>query len=149
MRRTGSNVMMRWICVGLGVVGFAVAYRVSSGNLLASISLSLTPIVLFISIERVLDTTRQRSASTPTEPRFLVQQAGGAKSLRHQALLIRICSYMLIVVAIPMLVVGIIAAIRGSLAAFFIALAAAFILYGAKYFLSAASKMFAAASEAH
>lgn len=141
-------IVMRWTCIGLGVLAFVVAYRVSAGNLLAALGFALTPITLLVSIQRVVETEKERRASAVTEPQFMVQKAGGAKKLRHQAVLIRICSYLLIAIAVPMLILGIGAATQGNLTAFAIALSAAFALYGARIFLKSASKMLAAADGA-
>ena len=138
--------MMRWICVGLGILGFVVAYRVSGGNLLASLGLSLIP--LLMGIERGLAVEMERKASSLSERQFMLQKAGGAKNLRRQATLIRVFSYLLIAIAAPMLVPGVVGAARESVTAFSIALAAAFMLYGASLFLKAAANMSAAADEA-
>src|SRR5688500_16105089 len=97
-----SLTVMKWICIGLGILGFVVAYRVSGGNLLASLSLSLAPITVLVGIERGLEAARERRASGLAEPQFMLQKAGDSKNLRHQAALIRVCTYMLIVVAVPM-----------------------------------------------
>lgn len=140
--------MMRWLCIALGILGFVVAYRLSGGDLLISLSISLAPMTALIGIKRGLAAEKERKASSLTEQQFMLQKAGGAKNLRHQALLIRICSYMLILVAVPMLIVGVGAATQGNITAFLIALAAMVVLYGARMSLKAARKMRAAASEA-
>jgi hypothetical protein len=137
--------MMRWICVGLGIIGFVVAYRVSGGNLLASLGLSLAPLTVLIGIERGLAAEKQRKASSLSEHQFMLQKAGGAKNLRQQATLIRVFSCLLVAIAVPTLVLGVVGAVGGSVTAFFIALAAALMLYGASVFLKAAANMGAAA----